>query len=549
MKKRLLIPLAAAAVLALFVFVYSFLPLTTPSKYSSPDEMANAFFGKLWADQGAMWYYDQYTIPSGGIAHPRSMSTSADSFVVPGGFLGLPILYGSLGKLVGSAAIPYMTPVVAVLAALAWYGLTSRYLGRRAGVIAAVLLLVQPSWWYVTSRTMQPNVLFCAFVIFAAYFFFVTPLRALVERAGSQGQRLLRNADPFIAGICAAVAVAVRSSEAYWLVLVAVALLVMHRKQLPWLRMVLFGIGSALALMPFLIFNNTVHGSYIGTGYGAVSEVSANLATQGWGNRLLGPVRPYLFPLGFAPRTALMNAWTFGVTFFWWWTLAVVAAVAVFWRGRGKVAPELRASARSFGVMAAVIAVWLVAFYGSYLATDSPGGGASIGSSYFRYWLPISVLSTVPLAWWLSGLGANWPARRRKLTLLGSIVALTLASGASVFLSPGEGLLPMGRTVTAHTETAQRIFALTTGEDIIIVDYDDKYLFPERHVIVPLRSAATFKAVPKIDGLGNVYYFGITFPEKDFAHLRDVQLAPIGFELLVIETFGEQTLYQFKRKE
>lgn len=535
---RILIGLIAFVVA---VLAYSYVPLTTPDAYSSPDEAANSFFSARWATHDSLWFFENVMIPSGGTAHPRSMTLTPDSFVAPGGFIGLPVLYGSVAKLTGVAAMPYFTPVLAVLAVLAWGALVGKYMGKRAGWIAAALLFVQPAWWYEGARTMQPNVPFCALLIFAGYFFFVSPLRGLIERTGRQ-VRLLQHCDALLGGMMLALALAVRTSEAYWIVLGGAALLALRWKQVPWARVGVAFVGTAACIAPFMYLNHVIYGSVLGSGYGSVSAVSENVATLGMGNRLLGPVRPYLFPLGFAPRTALANAWAFGVAFFWWWSLAVAAALAMFVRNIKHLSGSERHGGKDFAVVAGIITAWLVFFYGSYLAGDS-GHGVTIGSSYFRYWLPIAVLSTVPLTWLLSRICAAW--NWKKLAAGAAVVAV--ASGMTVMHAPHEGLVMVSRSINEHVAVAQKIFELTPEGSMIVTDTEDKYLFPYRTVLVPLRSEAVYKAIPKLTGFGPIYYFGITLPEKDIAYLQDVKFAESGIQVVAVETFGEQTLYELKR--
>ena len=55
-----------------------------------------------------------------------------------------------------------------------------------------------------------------------------------------------------------------------------------------------------------------------------------------------------------------------------------------------------------------------------------------------------------------------------------------------------EGLLDMRAALSVNRERKAWVGSLTTERDVIIVDYADKYLFPERSVIVPLRSEQTY---------------------------------------------------------
>jgi hypothetical protein len=81
---------------------------------------------------------------------------------------------------------------------------------------------------------------------------------------------------------------------------------------------------------------------------------------------------------------------------------------------------------------------------------------------------------------------------------------------------------------------------------VVIVDHADKFLFPTCRVIVPLRAESTFAIMPTLvdDGL---YYFGLTLPDVDVAHLNDVRLKPMDLRIELIETLQDQTLYRIVR--
>ncbi len=548
---RFLIPVGALLLCMSFIAVYSFLPATVPAKYSSPDEASNFFFSKLYADSSRLWAFDDMSIPTGGLLHPRSVRV-VDAFLVPGGFLGLPVFFGGIGQVIGTAAIPFLTPIFGVLAALAWGALMTVKFGRRMGLVAGALLLVQPAWWYEASRTMQPNVLFCSLVIFSAYFFFAAPFKAMVEKSGSEGHRILRAADAAIAGILMAMALATRTSEAYWLIIgIAVAALAFPRRT-PWGRLIVFASIALVGFAPFLALNSSVYGSPLATGYGAgVSVISAGTATHGQGNALLGPLRPYLFPLGFAPRVALGNAWTYGIAFFWWWSLLAVGGIAAYVIARKKRSETDRADVKTFALATAAVTVWLLFFYGSYVVQDNPDPNAvTIGSSYLRYWLPVAVFSTVPVAWLLVTFGGRLAEKWRNAAMAAAVVLIGTASGYMVFFSHGEGLLSVRDSIKTNVNIAEDVISITPQKAIIVTDFDDKYLFPERHVIVPLRSEVTYGSLHRLalhaDGL---FYLGLTLPDKDFAYLRDVKLAPQMLVPVAVKAYGEQTLYEFRRTD
>lgn len=536
---------AVAAVCAAFFLLYSFLPLSAPARFNSPDETSNAFFARLYAAKSQLWVAEPLNFYlKEGLVHPRSVKV-VDNFLVPGGFIGLPMLYGAIAKVAGTGVMPFLTPLFAVAAALAWGSLWSARFGRRIGVAAGALLLVQPAWWYAASRTMQPNALFVSFVIFAAWMFFVAPFRSMLERRKAEGHLLLRLADAALAGVLLGLAVWVRMSEAYWLAIGVVVLVVRSRPRPPWARIAAFALAAALTVVPLLIMNDAVYGDAFATGYGSGLSVPAGELPHGMGAALLGPLRPVLFPLGFAPRAALANFWTYGVAFFGWWSTLVACAGAAYLADKRLARRRWSRDAVAFAWLAGAVSLWLVMFYGSWAVRDNPDPAAvTIGSSYLRYWLPIAAFSTVPVAWLVTRASERFEGKRRALFAAAFIACAALASASDTFWSPGEGLLAVRDSLRRYDAVVARVLALTPKGSLVVADSADKHLFPDRPVMTPLRSEANYAALATLKRHAHVYYFGITFPEKDLAWLRDVKLPPLGLSIRPVETFGEETLYE-----
>jgi hypothetical protein len=540
--------LGLAAVAALFA-AYSFLPLAAPPVAASPDENANRFFARRFAETGTLWHFEPLNLDVGGLVHPRSTRV-VDDFVVPGGFLGLPVIYGGIAAVLGADLIPFLTPLFAVAGVACWGMLVARFFGRRIGVAAAILIAAHPAWWYETARTLQPNTLFLSLVLIAAWLVLCTPIAgALVGRGGLP---LLRRADAPLAGICCGLALAVRPSEAYWLLIVGgVALAAAGRRALP--RAAVFGVFVVLTLVPFLSLNKAVYGSYLATGYGVGTDVPVADLPQGRGAALLGPLRPWLFPLGFAPRDALRRFAAYGIGFFWGWTALVAAALGALAftvrrlrAGRHKVSRP----ALAWAIAGSALSFWLILFYGSWAVQDNPDPAAvTIGSSYLRYWLPVFVVSTLPVAWVAVTAVERFlrPAFRKPVLAVAAAVYVA-ASAFAILASPQEGLLALRSSLLASDQAARLVAEHTPSDALIVVDRADKFLFPQRKVIVTLRSEATYAALDKLKGRVPLYYFGITFPEADLRYLREEKLPPLGLSVEPVVSFGEETLYELKAK-
>lgn len=528
-------------------FAYAFLPFAAPPRYNSPDESSNAFFSAHFAKTGYLWYFEPLNLTGNGVVHPRSVRV-VDDFLVPGGFIGLPVIYGGIAKLFGTGVIPFLTPLFALAGVAAWGLLVRWKFGWKVGAAAAFLLAAHPAWWYGASRTMMPNVLFLSLVAVAAWLFFATPVRAAVERRTKEGVRLLRASDAVLAGIAAGAAVAVRMAEAYWLAIAAAVLLAVawRRKAVPWARVAAFAAAAALTLAPFLLMNHTLYGHPLATGYGAGVDVPAGELPRGMGDRLLGPLRPVLFPLGFAPRVALANFWTYGIAFYGWWSVLVICGLVAATGAWKRQPAAWRRDAAAFATVAAVVTAWLVLFYGSWTIQDNPDPSAvTIGSSYLRYWLPAFMLSTLPVAWLaVSAVERALPPRLGKPVLVAVAALYLAASGLDVFGAEGEGLAAVRRNLIRYDAIVKDVVAQTPKGSVVIVDRADKYVFPDRAVITPLRAESTYASLDVLKRHAAIWYFGITFPDADLAWLREEKLPPLGLGIEPVKTYGEETLYR-----
>lgn len=545
----------AFAAASLFL-LYSFLPLSGSGYFTSPDEAANFFFARTFADEGVLYHFDPWNIFAEGAVHPRSM-TVVDDFVVPVGFVGLPIILGTAAKAVGAWAIPFLTPFLAVLGVAGWGLLVSRLYWRRVGVVAAFLLAFHPVWWYESARTLQPNVAFLALVVWGAYFLVHAPCRLISSKASAadgdgEGEGaapvsaaarrpscFLRVADGLVGGALFGLALAVRPAEAYWLALAAAVGAAFFLRRLPLSRLVFAALAAAAVLAPFLVINQSLYGSPFAAGYGSVGAVKTGETLGGFGMRLLGPLQPYLFPLGFAPRTALTNFFSYGLGFLSWWTGVVAIAAIFLWR-------RFRPTRRDLTVIAVTLAVaaWLVLFYGSWTIRDSTLAGPTIGSSYFRYWLPLFMFSTLPVALAAVSLAKGRPRLKRWLFLVAALYVAV--SSATVFLSRGEGLLAVRAETWRYAPLLAELKAVTPEGAVIVTDRSDKFLFPDRSVMVGLGDEGTIAALGKLAGRAPLYHFGTTLPECDMRWLNDERLPTVGLRIVPERAFGEETLYRIE---
>jgi len=155
--------------LALGVYLWLATPVGTDTsigqRFDWPDEVSNFYFSSNFAKTSELAVAEPLNAVAQQQIHPRSFNV-ANGSILPGGFLGLPLLYGILAKIFTTHAIIYFTPIFSIIGALAFFGILRRLFELRTAKLAAVLMLMHPGWWYYSVTTMLPNVAFVSFLTY-----------------------------------------------------------------------------------------------------------------------------------------------------------------------------------------------------------------------------------------------------------------------------------------------------------------------------------------------------------------------------------------------
>lgn len=523
--------------LALF-FAYAALMLVSPSAWTSPDEAAVAYV----AEHGLMTLAP-FGKALGGLVSPRSLMV-VDGSYVPSSWVGLAFALRTLVVL----GIPIswsvlLVPLVAVLGVISWKSIAARVSGREdVGWIAALLLAVHPGWWHYALRGLHPNVPFVSLLLCGVWSW----MKAFETRrpwmlAGTSG-------------VLFGLAVFVRANEAVWLVPLLAVFLVFAwaRASRPVRHTMRIPIAAAVAgfLLPIILMgavHEYIYGSPFSVGYNRASDPIPGLEVNVLGDNasLFSSVVRTLFPFGVHELNTLRNVWSFHAAFFWPWTI-------LFFFGVGWVFFERRSTTKPLILIlytGAMIALYLLIEYGSWQFRDNPDPRAiTIGTSYIRYWLPISVWMTLFAAYGVVRAVKEFSMRTRRYIYAFGGTALVMLSTSMVVFSPQEGLVPLLATVEVDQAHRSWVMSQTNERDLLIVDRSDKYLFPERSVIVPLRSEQTYASMRlAYDAVqaqgGRLLYYGLTLPPQDVEHLNTVRLASHGLQIQDLSTWGDMTLY------
>lgn len=539
--------------LILFFFSTLTLVLGTPHVSNSPDERANTIFAELFAEEQSLEISEPLNLTTGlGIVYPRSTIPFHDS-IVPGSFIGFQVLTGAIGFVVGSWSIELATPLLAVLAILAWHS-TIRKLFKhdRLADLSAFFLMIHPAFWYYTGRTMMHNVAFLAALVFVLWFVVVQPFKRWSWPDWSN----------FVgAGAFFALALAIRTSEALWMAAIALLLLWWSRQRVTWGQRIIFVGVCLIALLPLGLLQQNVYGSVWANGYttnynysqdrddGDPVDDTAYLLVETTFEKLAGAVggagervADVLFPFGIHEANILRNVRDYGFLLYPWMSLLALAGGMI-------VLARKDTRWRRLLWITLGLAVWLGIVYGSWSFSDSPDPSAmSIGNSHVRYWLPLFLLSTPFCALALQSLSEKMSEKLGDRMVWGVGALCVLLSSLAVFAGD-DGLLSTRARLFDYEQAREVILSETDADDVIIVDHADKYLFPDRSVIVPLRDETNYNAINVLLTQVDLYYFGITLPPEDVAYLNEDRLVSEGARIDPVVTVDEETLYRISAVE
>lgn len=459
--------LAALGVGLVFFAMASALAPGNQKKFSSPDETANYLLIRSVADGDGLALASPLT-SAGGIVGPRSM-VKADGELLPGSFLGIVLLYGSIAGIIGSWSIPFLTPLFSSIALVCLFFGFRKFFREDIALLSTILVAVHPAFWYYSSRGMYHNVLAVDSAIIGFFFLLHASFRRSSRRVS-----LLWYA---ISGIALGCAVAVRTSEAAWIGAVAVILLIAQRRTVDWR----IGFGTLLlgAVVPMAVIfgvNSNVYGQPLTFGYSRETIATSSVASVAAG--LGSKIADLFFPFGIHPREIAVNFWNYGIKLFWLPSILSLYGALALLRKNGNRAE------RFYLLVYCIVGAWLLAYYGSWNIQDSPDPNAvTIGTSYVRYWLPIYVLAMPFTAYAIDSIAAN-VGRSRRIVAIGIFVAVILSSIMLTVLDKDEGLATMRRATIEYRRLGQKAASMTPAGSVVITGSGDKIFFPERSVVV-----------------------------------------------------------------
>lgn len=521
--KKLNFVLIFLAIIFLVIYIWSTVPVDSgtgiSNRFDWPDEVANYFWSVNYASTGQLVVAEPLNQIAQNQIHPRSFNVRADGALVPGSFLGLILLFGTLAKIFSTNAIIYFTPVLSILAVLAFYHIIKHFFDRRVGLIAAVLMFFHPAWWYYSVTSMLPNVAFVSFLIFSIFF--------LLKNERIKSYNLLLSA--FFGGL----AISIRPSEIIWVAVIYLTLLFYLKQKLNYKKIIIFGVLAVIVVLPSLSQQYAIYGNYLTSGYSQLAESTQAACTS------CSLVKSIISPFGFHPSLIAKNFWLHFVSRMWWLSLLALLGFVAYISS-----PKVQSS-KSFGfmLMSMFVFAWLAIYYGSWLFSDQLTVHLNtLGLSYVRYWLPLYLMSLPFIAiglLWLSGFLKN---RWRNIILVLMLIILFNASVNLVLSQKPDSILPVKNRISTYKQNASTVNMLTEVNSVIITVRKDKLFFPDRKVIHTFEALTLNKdlqnILPGLIEAAPVYYYALgPEPALEFEN---------GITLELVQSVGQEILYKVK---
>ncbi len=551
-KKKIVIYTGITGILLCFFFLYSFLAFQEtalqPIKFNSPDETANYYFSKIFAERTEIGYSEPLLKDTKGLLHPRSMAASSDGGrVVSAGFLGIVFLYGVLGKFFSSGAIPFFTPVIAVVSSVFFYFLLTEFFSKRVALLSSLLLLIHPAYWYYSNRGMFPNVLFLDLLIGGLFFLW----RAFHFRT---------NLIFFISGFFVGLALIVRLSELPWVLflLLFIWMCTIRRFRVRGTCFFLFGITIPLVILFWC--NQQVYGNMFFSGYTQIgTHLSAGaMQTNGmqWWQNIYFSVKfvlksflNTLFPFGFVFVEFKKNFLTYFVSLFWWFTVpAVVGIGSLLFHVVRQIRHHIYSKELGYLCVFFATSLWLIPFYGSWAVMDTITGEATIGNSYVRYWLPlycfIIPLSAYGICYVYDHIRSFFGKKSIAVVLFFIFVFF---SYQSVFSQKTDGLISVAKHIQEYRDISLRVTNATEEGAVIFSNRSDKIFFPQRHSAQSFNGFGEVEIIPSLLKKAPVYYYGFE-DQVAGAEISEKYFSPFGLRLEHISDIaGVESLYRVVR--
>lgn len=498
------------------------LPLAFEGVWMSPDETANAITAINWVRTGNL-KVENSLVKAYDWAFPRSfVPLLSQGKMVPVGFLGMALTIGSVYGLFGLYGLLFFTPFFALLTLWAFWQCLPKAWLPETKFMTLVVWMSFPTVILYANRGLFPNLLVTCLAIWIWY---------LLSQYKHWWTYLL-------SGAALGWGLSIRPTEALWLIPVVISAWLYgeyegvnfktkFKKNAVWFFMlgwlILAGLGA--------LAGRQTYDRWLVSGY-QIRPVVQTL-TVGAGETAEKALSAWeILPFSVHPRNIEWNVRHYILWFLWPWTLVMLLAIVFIWRtktwqGLGK-----------WPLLAMVVtAVVLIGFYGNGLYHDHVlVNHPSLGNSFLRYILPLSVIFAVGAGFVINVLRRHWSTRILSFCLTAVLVSCGLWTAT---YRDNEGLVSNETELRRYVDIRTQAKAHLREDAVVISDRSDKIFFPVFNAVSP---------IPELDSIGYMLWNNI--PVALFTTTQDAEgmarWAAFGLNLDLLFTDGNESLYDIQ---
>ncbi len=505
-------------IFVLGITLFGVIPRLFLDVYMSPDETAVAVSAKFLAQHGTMKIADPLLARFPWL-HPRSF-VSQGGYMVPVGFLGLPILMALVYLFFGQFATLWFTPLLALSVVIPLWNLTKK-MGSAAQILASLTWLTFPTVILYANRGLFPNLIVVALCIWAMYLFWI--VWGEKNRAKDPAQYLYLG----VAGLASGTALAIRPVEAFWIAVWFAAILairwdVIRTDRAKYKKAALFVLAGSMVPLIAAWFSYKTYGSFLAIGYNLRDTVLAPQASS------VGQVSQNLLPFGLHPRALWANFRDYLFGMYWPWLLAAGLAIYFTWKGR---------TAKILAAAGFLTTIVLAIVYGQALYQDHVGVNVvSIGNSFLRYFLPLTPFFVLSVAATVQAIQKRFGQPKGLALFIIPFLALSVYGTYLGLYQDGEGAAISDQELLRYAEIRQQAQAQAGEDAVVLSDRSDKIFFPQFDAVSPMPEDDRMK---ELAAQNKVLMFMTT---QDEAGMVDWQAR--GFNLMPLFSSSNQTLYE-----
>jgi hypothetical protein len=190
-----------------------------------------------------------------------------------------------------------------------------------------------------------------------------------------------------------------------------------------------------------------------------------------------------------------------------------------------------------------LLSLFLILYYGSQV--DNLYNLKTIGVAYTRYWLPIFI-GLVPFAVYGFFRISSFFVQKKYIYTGGLVyVVMVLVLSTRLVFGGIDGLNATKKNLLHAVQIKTWVLAHTDPDAILVTDYEDKFFWPDRQVMVRFFDPRVGSAIESLlEKRGKeVYYFGIKLGGESRERV-DTYLGQFGLLVESVENFGEHGLYK-----